>query len=325
MRSRWVSLAATAALAVASPLASGCNAVLGLEPLSGEPPADTNGAGAAGSGAAQAGSSSLGSAAGSVNGGTSSFGGGSGSSNSEAGSGGTASASGGSPASAGAAGSQGGTEPSGGSSSAGGDGSAGNNGGSNNSGGMSGGSGGNMTGSGGMAGDSCPAPLEFRPQSVLSSLTNTCWKTSASDCGSDYGVRENQPENTLDGDLQTRFTTGMYMSAGSAFEYQIDLRTVVNVGRVVLTSKLQDWARQLSIYVSTDGKSWQPVACGSGAVVTDFWFQSTQARYIKLVQGGIGPGWWSIHELEVYGDGSDTCVDYVGARILGVCGVVHKT
>jgi hypothetical protein len=163
------------------------------------------------------------------------------------------------------------------------------------------------------------------PEILPRVLTNSCWKTSASDCASDYGVRSNAPENTLDGDLGTRFSTGVYMNPGTAYEYRVDLRGVVNVGRVVLISELSDWARQLSVYVSIDGKAWQPVACGGGAVKTDFWFPSVPARYVKLVQGGTGPGWWSIHELQIYGDGADTCAGYVGVRVLGECGVVHKT
>jgi hypothetical protein len=177
---------------------------------------------------------------------------------------------------------------------------------------------GSLAGAGGALQESCPLPSEVASLDPSFTLRNSCWRTSASDCGVDT------PELALDGKLDTRFSTGVYMEPGTAFEYRIDLRSVVDVTRVVLTSMANDAARQLSVYVSEDGETWRAVACGPGELVTDFWFESTKARYLRFVQGGTAPGWWSLHELAVYGDGQDTCGGYVGIRWPGECDVTHE-
>jgi hypothetical protein len=174
-----------------------------------------------------------------------------------------------------------------------------------------------LGGAGGALEESCPLPSEVASLDPSFALKNSCWRTSASDCGVDT------PELALDGKLDTRFSTGVYMEPGTAFEYRIDLRSIVDVTRVVLTSMANDAARELSVYVSEDGETWRAVACGPGELVTDFWFESTKARYLRFVQGGTAPGWWSLHEIAVYGDGQDTCSGYVGVRWPGDCGVIH--
>ena len=47
--------------------------------------------------------------------------------------------------------------------------------------------------------------------------------------------------------------------------------------------------------------AWTKVACGTGAIVTDFSFAAVSAQYVRLTQYGPGTGWWSIHEFNVYG------------------------
>jgi hypothetical protein len=170
--------------------------------------------------------------------------------------------------------------------------------------------------------ETCPPPLELAPLASVHPLENSCWKSRASSCAPNVGGG-NSPGYALDGDLDTRLSTGSYMNAGTAFEYRIDLRSLVNVERVTLTSKADDWARELSVYASADGLKWRPVACGPGGLITDFWFEVTAARYLKFVQGGGEGGWWSLHEIVVYGDGKNTCEHYVGPRDPGTCDSIH--
>jgi len=105
----------------------------------------------------------------------------------------------------------------------------------------------------------------------------------------------------------TRFSTGAEMLTSKAFTFQIDLGSAVMVNGVQVVSATTDFAPQLEVSVSTDGQAFTPVACGDGALTTDFSFTAVSARYIKLVQHGIAASWWSIHDLNVYASTGDSC------------------
>ena len=120
----------------------------------------------------------------------------------------------------------------------------------------------------------------------------------------------NPPALALDGSATTRFSTGEEMSAETApFTYQVDMTTAVMISGVKVDSTnaaATDFAPNLEVEVSTDGTTWKPVACGPGALVTDFSFAAVSARYVRITQNGsaatgAGSGWWSIYEFNVYG------------------------
>src|SRR5258708_23089692 len=75
--------------------------------------------------------------------------------------------------------------------------------------------------------------------------------------------------------------------------------------RVLLdaASNTNDYPRGYQVQVSTDGTTWSTVASGTGsgpAVLVQFAPQV--ARYLKIVQTGTSTSWWSIAELNVYGE-----------------------
>jgi hypothetical protein len=101
----------------------------------------------------------------------------------------------------------------------------------------------------------------------------------------------------------TRFSTGIKQTVGVSYTYQVDMKSVVMIGGVkVESSVLADSSPQLQVEVSSNGTTWTKVACGDGAITTDFSFAAVAAQYVRLTQfGGANTGWWSIHEFNVYG------------------------
>lgn len=129
--------------------------------------------------------------------------------------------------------------------------------------------------------------------------------------------------NMLDGDLNTRWTSGTPMAAGQSIS--IDLGTVANIDQVSMDSgpSVGDYARGYQLFVSTDGTNWgQPVASGpgTGPKITAS-FPAQPARYLKMVQTGENSSWWSIAELNVYTgneNGSQTALSRGGLHVPGV-------
>lgn len=128
-------------------------------------------------------------------------------------------------------------------------------------------------------------------------VSKTGWTASASSTeagGSAAGA--------VDGNLGTRWSSGVAQANGQY--YQVDLGSNQTFNRILLDTgaSTSDYPRGYQIQVSTDGTSWTTVASGSGsaAIVTDFAPQT--ARYVKVVQTGTSTSWWSIAELNLYGE-----------------------
>jgi len=163
--------------------------------------------------------------------------------------------------------------------------------------------GGGATGMGGAVAaggaGACAAPTGTHQATALD---RSCWVATASDCSTSTD-NPDAPARALDGMPITRFSTGIKQTAGVSYTYQLDMKSVVMIGGVkVESSMLADSSPQLQVEVSTNGTTWTKVACGAGAITTDFSFASVAAQFVRLTQfGGANTGWWSIHELNVYG------------------------
>lgn len=161
----------------------------------------------------------------------------------------------------------------------------------------------------------CPAPSGTHSTMAAA---DSCWITVASDCAA-TAQNMNPPENALDGDAATRFSTGILMNATAHYTYQVDLGTATMINGVMVNSSVAtDYAPGLKVSVSADGTTFTPVACGPGAVLTDFSFAPTSAKFVRLTQhGDANPHWWSIHELTIYrADGAaDTCGGTAGTPL----------
>jgi sialate O-acetylesterase len=123
------------------------------------------------------------------------------------------------------------------------------------------------------------------------------WVASASVTGSGT-----TPANVIDGNINTRWTTGVAQANGQWF--QMDMGSAKSFYKIVLDagSSTGDYPQGYQVNVSADGINWGgPVASGAGSTaVTTIAFPAQTARYIRITQTGSSSVWWSIHEFYVY-------------------------
>lgn len=129
-------------------------------------------------------------------------------------------------------------------------------------------------------------------------LTRAAWTATASTSGTGT-----TPAGALDGSTATRWTTGATQAPGQWF--QVDMGQAQTFDQVVLDagSPTGDYPRGYQVQVSSDATDWTTVATGTGstpAVLVPFPVQT--ARYLKITQTGTASNWWSIQELNVYGE-----------------------
>lgn len=158
----------------------------------------------------------------------------------------------------------------------------------------------------------CPAPTGTHQATALS---RSCFIATASDCSTNKD-NPDEPARALDASLITRFSTGAKMlGQANPYVYKFDMGSAVSIAGIKLVSNATDFAATLTVEVSTDNTTWKSVACGTGTATTDFSFAATTARYVRLTQGGMNDGWWSVYDLNVYGaTGTETtCAAGTGA------------
>jgi type 1 glutamine amidotransferase/HEAT repeat protein len=113
----------------------------------------------------------------------------------------------------------------------------------------------------------------------------------------------NDPEagKAIDGDLNTRWTTGTSMSKGMWFV--VDLGWEKSITKLVLdaTPSSGDYPRGYEVYVTADDTHWgEPLVEGEGKTAKiEIPIPNKNARFLKIVQTGSHNLWWSIHELTV--------------------------
>ena len=124
-------------------------------------------------------------------------------------------------------------------------------------------------------------------------LDRTGWSATASAADGDAA-------KMLDGDLNTRWTTGTPMSAGQSVT--VDMRAAHTIDQVSFIATGTDYARGYAVYLSTDGVNWAgPVATGAGFMpLVTATFGPQAARYVKLVQTASASNWWSIAEFNAF-------------------------
>ena len=105
----------------------------------------------------------------------------------------------------------------------------------------------------------------------------------------------------IDGDLSTRWTTGVPQQDGQWF--MLDLGWAKTVSSLVLDagSSVGDYPRSYAVYVSDNDSSWgEPVAKGVGSNARfEMSFTPAKGRFVRIVQTGSDGLWWSIHELSI--------------------------
>jgi hypothetical protein len=133
---------------------------------------------------------------------------------------------------------------------------------------------------------------------VPGTLNRLLWVASSSTTGSD------SPGNALDGNLNTRWSTGTSQVSNQWF--QVDMGSAATFNKVVLNciNSPSDYPRGYLVNISMDGVHWgAPVASGAGtSAITTITFAPKAARYIRVTQtGSVGGLFWSIDEFNVFG------------------------
>ncbi|MFE1665739.1 discoidin domain-containing protein [Microbacterium sp. P02] len=124
-------------------------------------------------------------------------------------------------------------------------------------------------------------------------LDRSTWKITASEGSA--------PTNALDGDVTSRWTTGVAQNPGQ--EIEADLGALVTLNNVSIDTARDatdegDWARGYRLDVSRDGVLWSTVAVGVGSVkATNIGFTAQALRFFRLTQTGTALQWWSVGEL----------------------------
>lgn len=128
-------------------------------------------------------------------------------------------------------------------------------------------------------------------------LDRSNWTASASCSGSDC-----KPAAAIDGDKSTRWANGMGQTPGQFF--MMDLGSVQTFNAIQMVSNGTDYAKQFSVSVSNDKKTWTTcLAQGNGNPGTTLvTIPTQQARYVKISMTKINGStyWWSIYEFNLY-------------------------
>lgn len=137
-------------------------------------------------------------------------------------------------------------------------------------------------------------------------LDQTGWTATASSTESG-----SSPSNALDWDTNTRWSSGEAQTSGQWF--QVNMGSKKAFDQITIETKSTDkfdYPRGYEVQVSNDGSSWSTVKTGIGfgwKVVISL--DPQYAQYVKVVQTGSSPSWWTVGELHIY---SEAAVDRTG-------------
>jgi hypothetical protein len=113
------------------------------------------------------------------------------------------------------------------------------------------------------------------------------------------------PANAIDGDVNTRYTTGIKQGSAGPENVVLAFPAPVSLTGISLYAKAaMDPPFMYHVEYSTDGATFMdftPVLSGAGTTTLLVPFPKTQMRAIRVTQTGTWPHWWSINELTVVG------------------------
>ncbi|OKP82721.1 hypothetical protein A3844_23815 [Paenibacillus helianthi] len=129
-------------------------------------------------------------------------------------------------------------------------------------------------------------------------MNNTSLKATASSTGAGTTAA-----NALDGDVNTRWTSGAAQTNGQWF--QMDLGSGQDISKVIIDagpSSAGDYPRSYEVLGSADGINWTKYASAYGnsrITVAEFWW-SSYMRYVRIAQTGSSSSWWSIADVSLF-------------------------
>jgi hypothetical protein len=113
------------------------------------------------------------------------------------------------------------------------------------------------------------------------------------------------PSNAIDGDLSTRYTTGIKQGSAGPESVVLSFAAPVTISGIGLYAKATtDAPNMYKVEYSTDGATFlafAPPVAGAGLTTLLIPFAKTQLRAIRVTQTGVWPHWWSINEMTVVG------------------------
>ena len=149
---------------------------------------------------------------------------------------------------------------------------------------------------------------------VVGALPRWSWTVSSS-----VAASGNPPGNVVDGDINTRWSSGTSQTNGMWF--QVELGAAATFRGIILDASpsSSDYPRGYQVNVSNDGVNWgSAVATGVGSSgITTITFANQTARYIRVTQTGSVGLWWSIHELNVLGTVPAVPLSLTGTSLSG--------
>jgi len=130
-------------------------------------------------------------------------------------------------------------------------------------------------------------------------LDQTEWTATASSTESGSSA-----SNALDWNTNTRWSSGVSQTNGQWFQVNMGSKQVFD--QITLETRSTDkwdYPGGYEVQISNDGSNWTTVKSGIGfgwKVVISL--DPQYAQYIKIIQTGSKPEWWSIGELHVYSE-----------------------
>lgn len=140
------------------------------------------------------------------------------------------------------------------------------------------------------------------------------WIVTASSSASSGEI----PEKTLDADLNSRWSSGVFQSGGEWF--MVDMLEPQAFNRIVLKqgNSPDDYPRKYEVYVSDDGTEWSDIIQsgeGTAGEETVISLPDLLSRYLKIVQTGKASAhWWSIAEFYLEQQGTVSIENVINAE-----------
>lgn len=116
---------------------------------------------------------------------------------------------------------------------------------------------------------------------------------------------KNQLQHAVDGKPDTRWSSNRPQRPGTWVQIELNEAARIEGLSLETAASPNDFPKRFEVHTSLDGKNWgKPVARGKGSRNPVIRFDPVHARFVKITQTGKKQGlYWSIHELELFGEG----------------------